>query len=672
MGCGASVTETAAGRTENGPSAESAAGCQCDTASARQQAAGTGVQHVEQDAAFQQHSSSTSASAAEQVNTGCGAVHEPADEGSQRVPVRGRDSQRRVLQRIYANASSSAPCKPSGYVKPQDAVFGSEPHLLMHHAHIGRGRLTSGQDSGSENKCEEASASASSFATSASPADTSSSPVWLGHVPTSSDDAQSRTSALQTVQQTREGYGRTTEGIPAGQQHSTMGESFTGNAEAVSGRAGTLTQAEDVVEDERSREEEDVKRRGARSSQSRGGGRQRPPPPRKAGGNSGKRASEDAGGSCGACGITTADASLRQALSKGVIGVVKASYFESCLRRGTRMRDRRSIPASNFYTGSEIMERWTRYGLNFLIVVSYTWLTDQHPDPDAYHLERLVGILHLLNRRLLAACGEEGDTPDRHKGGVGVVLDYCCLPRRGGRDAKSSSSQYQQGLEQMRTLFSHPKVTAVKLVTTPLDQPRRYAERAQTLLETLLIDFKHLLYGSRLAPNRILIDDNFDAKEAAAAQSPAILDGFRRERLGPPLSMRRFEDTLTERRSKAEASGTRFVASEADLATISGLYQVAYEDLTSQSRLSFCDLGWGTDDLKEVCQCLPDCNALKELKLADNAIRDVRCLTCLVPEGLEALQLLDLTGNPLKPADEADLKTAWEEAEKDPTGLLLE
>lgn len=33
---------------------------------------------------------------------------------------------------------------------------------------------------------------------------------------------------------------------------------------------------------------------------------------------------------------------------------------------------------------------WLAYGSAFLVAVSYSWLTREHPDPECWHLERLA------------------------------------------------------------------------------------------------------------------------------------------------------------------------------------------------------------------------------------------------------------------------------------------
>ena len=85
-----------------------------------------------------------------------------------------------------------------------------------------------------------------------------------------------------------------------------------------------------------------------------------------------------------------------EVLRGGCMAVIKASYFKQCLEKGEAFKDRSHIPPEFIYTGEEVVENWKRYGSMFLIILSYSWLSKKHPDPELYHLKRLVQVLELL------------------------------------------------------------------------------------------------------------------------------------------------------------------------------------------------------------------------------------------------------------------------------------
>ena len=54
------------------------------------------------------------------------------------------------------------------------------------------------------------------------------------------------------------------------------------------------------------------------------------------------------------------------------------------------------------------------------MIFSYAWLSKEHPDPDLFHLRRLIWIL----KELKSAQGEmAGDPVDE----LGVIIDICAL-----------------------------------------------------------------------------------------------------------------------------------------------------------------------------------------------------------------------------------------------------
>ena len=57
-------------------------------------------------------------------------------------------------------------------------------------------------------------------------------------------------------------------------------------------------------------------------------------------------------------------------LKEGRIGVVKASYFEHCLRNNIPFADRDNIPDEYFIRGESLMEQWEKFGARFLVMLS--------------------------------------------------------------------------------------------------------------------------------------------------------------------------------------------------------------------------------------------------------------------------------------------------------------
>ena len=79
-----------------------------------------------------------------------------------------------------------------------------------------------------------------------------------------------------------------------------------------------------------------------------------------------------------------------EVLRRGCMAVIKTTYFRECLEKGQPFADRSNIPADFVYSGEEVVANWEKYGNMFLVILSYTWLSEKHPDPDLFHLQRLV------------------------------------------------------------------------------------------------------------------------------------------------------------------------------------------------------------------------------------------------------------------------------------------
>ena len=88
------------------------------------------------------------------------------------------------------------------------------------------------------------------------------------------------------------------------------------------------------------------------------------------------------------------------------------------------------------------------------MIISYAWLSKEHPDPDLFHLRRLVRIL----RELKSAQSEmTGDRVDE----LGVIIDFCALWQNHGPDKKRDTrtkdqvQQFKAGLKQINTPYGH-------------------------------------------------------------------------------------------------------------------------------------------------------------------------------------------------------------------------
>ena len=87
--------------------------------------------------------------------------------------------------------------------------------------------------------------------------------------------------------------------------------------------------------------------------------------------------------------VDTVGTRFSEILRKESMAVVKSSYFEKQFREQQPYQDRASIDPASFFSGEEVLKQWQEYGARFLMIVSYSWLSREHPDPELFHLKRL-------------------------------------------------------------------------------------------------------------------------------------------------------------------------------------------------------------------------------------------------------------------------------------------
>jgi len=218
-------------------------------------------------------------------------------------------------------------------------------------------------------------------------------------------------------------------------------------------------------------------------------------------------------------------------LKRECMAVVKASYFFKCLEEGIPFTDRQNIPADYIFRGEEVLDKWERYGAMFLAIISYCWLSKTHPDPECYHLRRLVRVLKEMHQCWQEDAGQFGLAQTGEKQECGVILDFCSLWQKHGEHETRTAFQLEQfieGLKEINTPYGHREITAIKLTSVPLSEKRTYDDRGWTLFESILIDGKapspNLLVGSPFGGANVLTL-NFDP-EADANDGSVIVAAY--------------------------------------------------------------------------------------------------------------------------------------------------
>ena len=77
---------------------------------------------------------------------------------------------------------------------------------------------------------------------------------------------------------------------------------------------------------------------------------------------------------------------LCDATQSGALVWVRVGYLKELRNQGGRLRRRQDILPQYFLTAEEV-------GKQALFAVTHKWLSEEHPDPDGFHLARLVDVL---------------------------------------------------------------------------------------------------------------------------------------------------------------------------------------------------------------------------------------------------------------------------------------
>ena len=145
---------------------------------------------------------------------------------------------------------------------------------------------------------------------------------------------------------------------------------------------------------------------------------------------------------------------------------------------------RQEIPEKYFWSPSELLDLWEKWGRLFMVILSYCWLSADHPDPDMFQLKKLVRILKPLKQHWRRHSG----IPD-----VAVVIDFCSLwQKHPDQDRRSpeQKTQFNDGLVGFNLLYVHQKVTCLVLKDVPAHELRTYDDRGWTLCEQCLVGAK--------------------------------------------------------------------------------------------------------------------------------------------------------------------------------------
>jgi len=355
---------------------------------------------------------------------------------------------------------------------------------------------------------------------------------------------------------------------------------------------------------------------------------------------------------------------LADLVLRGAIGVVKSSYFEDCILNKRTISRRQEIPNPLMWIPEEAVANWRRYGKCFMIVVSYSWLTPTHPDPEQFHLKKLVRIMHEYMK--LWSIKE-----------VGVLMDYCSLWQGGLggiRDTRTKDQREQadQGAAEFVMAYGHKAITSVQLTAVPKGVTRKYEDRGWTLLETIAIDCK----GGDW--NRWIFQD-LDPDTTQYPDATVFFLHARKRSLRPPLTPKDFQEALEERRAKANSGDSDvevpLFINHQDEKRVMRMYQDVLGLICLNTRLVYDGAQWGDLEALKFVKVLAGCKNLEHITLYDNRVGQLGAdaIANVVPRFHDTLKILGLRGNPLCKDPKAAnlLRLIWSREGKSDFNLVL-
>ena len=133
---------------------------------------------------------------------------------------------------------------------------------------------------------------------------------------------------------------------------------------------------------------------------------------------------------------------LYDATQSGVIAWLRVGYLKELWNQGGRLERRQDVPQQYFLTAKEVTKQ-------ALFNVTYKWLSHGHPDPDCFHLARLVDVL----------TNENADDDD------GVFFDFSSLYRE--PRSEDQRRLFEEGLRAANYVYCNFRVGCIVLSETP-------------------------------------------------------------------------------------------------------------------------------------------------------------------------------------------------------------
>lgn len=347
---------------------------------------------------------------------------------------------------------------------------------------------------------------------------------------------------------------------------------------------------------------------------------------------------------CGGMDRYTDWRSMRRVLASGDVVLIRGDFVEHKWRSGSPLPRRQQLPARAAWDVDELfacVEDETQVPPVFL-ALSYGWITEEHPDPQGFHLQTFAPLLrHFAQHHHVGV--------DK----VALFIDWCSLPQH--PRSNSDLAVYRRAVHDVDLWYAHMHTNVWLLSQLPEQQAKRpFSVRGWPSFEQAL--------AAMIKPVDAVLDLGLLEPKVRCTEWVDVARQCRAPRR--PLRVpEHFAHDLKRRKFRASA----------DRQLVMEKYQEVFHRVVSVAEeMYFCNLGWHDDDVEVLALALPFFGKLRELDLHGNQISTPGALALVdVVTRCDPIQKLNITGNCIGQEALTLLEEAWLRAEKRPAGLQI-
>ena len=318
---------------------------------------------------------------------------------------------------------------------------------------------------------------------------------------------------------------------------------------------------------------------------------------------------------------TTAEG-LVPAVQSGALAPLRSSYLKHLVESGEALQKRQDLPEAAFWDVAAF-QRLTESGVCMfsIFALSYRWLTAEHPDPDSFHLSKVVAFLE-VHKAFLKRMGEELDD-------CAVFWDFGSLfqPER----TPDQKVLFREGLWASNVWYGSFYTTVlIQPHLPPVFTATPYTQSGWCFVEATI---------SSVIKNSVTRYD-MGAMELDGAGNLVMDEDFETvmERCGTRRCVPLRPDVVRHLLHTEKKFTT-----DADKAVVADLYESFFNDVAgSCTMLLFTDLHWTDKEIRDLAGSLRLFEKLEMLNLMNNEIGDEGAVA--LADALKDLKHLKLVG----------------------------